>query len=136
MSLFICSRYLYLILSSIFPGIVRREIRIRICIDTTNRKNREVRLVEEIDGSFKVLGVRSGDVDIVDCIQELLNEKGLKPSDTSLYEPKLGPGSFTGLKTGVTVANILNWASGRKETDELDYPIYGAEPNISKPKKG
>ena len=100
----------------------------KILIDTSTRFEKEVRLVE----GEKELGKKCGDIDIVTSIKELLKDNNLKPSDISEYIPNLGPGSFTGLKVGVTIANILNWATGRKKIDELDLPEYGSEPNIQK----
>lgn len=108
----------------------------KLCIDTANRDNRTVRLCKIRDGKEDIIGEFTGDIDVVSSIQKLLGKAKISPEDVELYEPNLGPGSFTGLKTGVTVANILNWASGNVDLNDLFYPEYGSEPNISKPKTG
>lgn len=100
----------------------------KILIDTSTRFEKEVRLIE----GNKQIGRKFGDIDIVSSIRELLKENNLKPSDISEYIPNLGPGSFTGLKVGVTIANVLNWVFKRKKLEDLDVPEYGAEPNIQK----
>lgn len=106
----------------------------KIYLDTSLRDEKEVKLVEETCGVEKVLGVKKGKIDVTAAIRDLLIEKNLKVSDISKFIPNLGPGSFTGLKMGVTIANVFNWALGKKSLKNLDYPNYGGEPNISKPK--
>lgn len=111
----------------------------KIYIKTTERHFKEVKLVEIVgvvnnDASGieeKVLSEKSGDIDLVSTIRDMLNENKLKVSDIEEFVPALGPGSFTGLKIGVTVANILNWSSGKRSVESLPLPDYGAEPNIS-----
>jgi tRNA threonylcarbamoyladenosine biosynthesis protein TsaB len=98
----------------------------KLYLDTTTRYEKSVSLKKD----EKVLGERAGDIDVVSAIKELLAENKLTVQDISEVVPNKGPGSFTGLKVGVTIANILNWINGAKKLDELDMPEYGAEPNI------
>lgn len=104
----------------------------KIYLNTSDRKEKQVSLVEFIGNNEKVIGERKGEIDIVSSISELLVEKGLRLQDVYDFVPNTGPGSFTGLKIGVTVANILNMVLGRRKLDELSVPEYGGEPNISK----
>ena len=110
------------------------KLKYKIYIDTSTRDERKVKLVKEVGGVQEVLGVKKGKLDVTAAIRDLLVEKKLKVSDISEFIPNLGPGSFTGLKMGVTISNVLNFMLGRKTLKELDYPEYGGEPNISKPK--
>jgi tRNA A37 threonylcarbamoyladenosine modification protein TsaB len=107
----------------------------RIYIDSSSRDEKEVKLSENIGGKEKILKEKKGNIDIVGTIRDFLNEEGLDIKDISEFIPNLGPGSFTGLKIGVTVSNVLNWFNGKKTLDNLYYPEYGGEPNISKPKE-
>ena len=106
----------------------------KIYINTAERKEKKVSLVEIIDGEEKVISTKSGEIDVVSSIKDLLSENSLSLEDVSEFVPNLGPGSFTGLKIGVTISNVLNKALGRKELKYLDLPEYGGEPNISKQK--
>lgn len=105
----------------------------KIYIDSSQRNEKEVRLTKVAGGEEKVVKIKKGDIDIVGTIQDFLKEEKLKVGDISEFIPNLGPGSFTGLKIGVTVSNILNWFNKKKSLKNLSYPEYGAEPNISKP---
>lgn len=71
-----------------------------------------------------------GDIDVVATIQTLLKNNNLDVKDITEIVPNTGPGSFTGIKIGVAVANIFNWALEKKKIKELYKPNYGSEPNI------
>lgn len=100
----------------------------KILIDSAKRYEKSVKLVEKDD----LVAEKTGDIDLNVAIKEILDENKLKISDISEFKVNPGPGSFTGLKIGVTVVNVLNWALGKKKINELTYPEYGSEPNIHK----
>ena len=43
------------------------------------------------------------------AIEELLNKAGLKPTDVDAIAVSEGPGSYTGVRIGVTIAKTLAW---------------------------
>ena len=108
---------------------------LKIKIDSSQRDAKKVLLIENIDGVENVLAERGGNIDIVGSIKSILEERNLNIEDISEFLPNLGPGSFTGLKVGVTISNTLNWLLGKKDLNDLNLPEYGGEPNISKPKE-
>jgi tRNA threonylcarbamoyladenosine biosynthesis protein TsaB len=87
-------------------------------------------------------------------IKDILDESSIELSDLGGLLAYRGPGSFTGLRIGITVANALAFAlqipiTGSLDPDWLDSgvqklldgaddkivkPEYGGEPNISQPK--
>lgn len=88
-------------------------------------------------------------------IEDLLKRNKLEFTDIKGVVVFAGPGSFTGLRIGITVANTLaysleipivgaqeeNWqtAGAKKlnsgENQQIVTPFYGGEPNITKPRK-
>lgn len=88
-------------------------------------------------------------------IADLLAAAGMEWGDIRAVFVFRGPGSFTGLRIGISVANALaygldvpvlgevteDWqtaAFGRYqkgENDRIVLPYYGASPNITRPKK-
>lgn len=88
-------------------------------------------------------------------IEKLLKKNKLKHQDLTGVIVFRGPGSFTGLRIGVAVANALAYSLGlpiagatsddwlkkglmalaKPHKGQWVVPEYGAEPNISQPKK-
>ncbi len=88
-------------------------------------------------------------------IEEQLTKQNLEYKDINAIVFYKGPGSFTGLRIGASVANALasslnvsivgetgnDWISegisrlNDGENDKIVVPEYGSEPNITKPKK-
>ncbi|NMB70193.1 hypothetical protein GYA27_03270 [candidate division WWE3 bacterium] len=107
----------------------------KIYVDTSNRINKTIQLRKLTDIQWNTIDTVEGNFDPAVEIFKLLQKHNLKPKDITEFVPFLGPGSFTGLKNGVTLCNILNWALGNKSADQLPMPNYGSEPNIQPPSK-
>ena len=93
--------------------------------------------------------------DILKVCSELIDETGLTFSDLEGIVVFRGPGSFTGLRIGITVANTMAYSQsipvvgaqgddwrddGMKclqhgEDDKTVLPDYGAPPRITAPRK-
>lgn len=93
--------------------------------------------------------------DLLRFLDDSLAKNGAGLKDITAIGVMKGPGSFTGLRIGLTVMNTLaddlklpivgatgdNWQQAaldrllRHETDELVLPFYGAGPNITTPRK-
>lgn len=63
---------------------------------------------------------------LLPLINKILKTENLKPEDLESIEVETGPGSFTGLRVGVSVANALGYSlgipvNGKKIETELNY---------------
>jgi tRNA A37 threonylcarbamoyladenosine modification protein TsaB len=99
---------------------------LKILIDAKQRNIKQVTLFK--DGIE--VAKKEGDIDIVTEIQNILTEQNLKLDQIDSFDFANGPGSFTGIKTGAAIANILQWSLKDTPIDKLPVPEYGAEPNI------
>ena len=63
-------------------------------------------------------------------IDELLKEAGLRPADVRLVAVTVGPGSFTGLRAGVTTAKTFAYATGAEVLglDTLEVIAHQSKP--------
>jgi tRNA threonylcarbamoyladenosine biosynthesis protein TsaB len=88
-------------------------------------------------------------------IEDLLRKRGLQWDDIEGLIVFQGPGSFTGLRIGLSVANALaaslsipivggqgeEWLEKsllllqKGDNDDVVFPLYGAEPHITQQKK-
>ena len=46
---------------------------------------------------------------LISTLQEILSANNIKPQDVNLIAVNIGPGSFTGIRACVTVANLLKY---------------------------
>jgi len=88
-----------------------------LIIDTTNRECKVA-----IDDGHKIESEKwqwKGDTgtEVLKNIEKLLKKRQKKLADIKVILVNCGPGSFTGVRVGVTVANALGWS--------LDIPVIG-----------
>jgi tRNA A37 threonylcarbamoyladenosine modification protein TsaB len=107
-------------------------MKFRISINASERYNKQV-ILEKVDtaGAVSQVDAMAGDIDIVTSVSNLISRNDLTLKDIYEFKSFPGPGSFTGLKIGATIANVLNWAVNSKSLSSLEYPDYGREPNIT-----
>lgn len=86
----------------------------KLYIDTSNSE----KIVVGVDGKrFTAKARQDKSQKLLPFIEEKLKEKGKDFRDISEIEVNTGPGSFTGLRVGVSVAQAIAW--------DLNIPING-----------
>lgn len=99
----------------------------KIYIDTTKRGLNRLIFYE----NQNVLEVVEGHFDIVCEIRNLLRKYEVEVEGVA-FDYNQGPGeSFTGLKVGCVISNVLNLANNKIDSSRVKLPNYGREPNIS-----
>lgn len=81
----------------------------KLYIDTSSA---EIITVGLDDKRFETKARQDKSQKLLPFIDELLKKKGKNVHDISEIEINTGPGSFTGLRVGVSVANTLGWVLG------------------------
>jgi len=98
-------------------------------IDTRDNKKIIVRF-EKDRKIFKKEAVRSPDRAQValPLIEKVLSESYSKLEEIGQIQVAIGPGSFTGLRVGISIANALSFALGKKvngkELGSIELPEY------------
>jgi tRNA threonylcarbamoyladenosine biosynthesis protein TsaB len=85
-------------------------MKVTIFIDTSN--NKEVTVVLKMDEkefvSKQLLNHRKAQV-VLPLVENLLKEHKLELKDLTDIEVNVGPGSFTGIRVGISIANALGY---------------------------
>jgi len=81
----------------------------KLYIDTSDREQIIVGLNEK---RFRSEAKENKSQKLLPFIVEILTKEGRTFKDLKEIEVNLGPGSFTGLRVGVSVANALGWTLG------------------------
>jgi len=100
-----------------------------LIIDTADNKkntvglkidNKEYLLTENIPSNKEQI--------ILLMIDKILNKYKIEPKDLSAIQINVGPGSYTGLRVGLAIANTLSFVLkipvNGKKTGEIILPIY------------
>ena len=99
----------------------------KLKIDTTNRLEIKVELEDPKKGTIQrvVQKQKLGSQVLLPMIVKILKKNELNLKDLTAVEVNCGPGSFTGTRVGVSVANALGFA--------LDIPVNGKKGKIVVP---
>lgn len=99
-------------------------------IDATEMNITQVYLKDEKGKTVKILEEerKPGSQVLIPLIVKVLKSQNLDLGNLSAVEVNCGPGSFTGLRVGVSCANALGFALkvpvNRKKVGELVFPKY------------
>ena len=81
----------------------------KLFIDTSDREKITIGLDEK---RFETVAKKEASQRLLPFIVEVLKKEGASFEKIKEIEVATGPGSFTGLRVGVSVANALGWALG------------------------
>ncbi len=104
-------------------------MKVKLFIDTTNNQSIRVGLVvdDKKDIRDQVIDYRRAQV-VLPLVETLLQEHTLTLKDLTAIEVNPGPGSFTGIRVGVTIANTLGYLLkiplNGKKVGEFVEPTY------------
>ena len=91
-------------------------------IDTSDNQKTKVSLATNGKKIHKEESLHHASQNLLPLIEKLLKENNLTPQDLSEINVNTGPGSYTGLRVGIAVANVLG--------TQLRIPINGKKAGI------
>lgn len=95
----------------------------KLVIDTTNNKKTTI-VLHTKDSVDKITEENASKSQItLQIIDKLLKQNNLKPTEIDEIEVNTGPGSFTGTRVGVAIANALGFG--------LDVKVNGSKKNAT-----
>lgn len=102
---------------------------ITLILDTSDNKKITVGLNINGQENIQTEKITSNKTQIIlPMIDKILKKHSLKPEDFSEIKINEGPGSFTGLRVGIAIANTLSFALNvpinGKKVGEIILPIY------------
>lgn len=109
-------------------------------LDTSNFEEATIELREgaKVLTEERIPAKRQLSQKLIPTIDKMFKQSGLDKKELSNIEVNLGPGSFTGIRIGVSVANALGYSLGIPVNGTKQLPVlpeYGAEPNITMSEK-
>ena len=98
-----------------------------LLIDT--RDSEKINVAFERDGErFELASIRAKSQVTLSLIEKLFKKHHLSLSDIDHIQVEKGPGSFTGLKVGMAIANALSFSLlvpvNKRELGEVEVPQY------------
>lgn len=104
-------------------------------LDTSNNLKTVIRLDNQ---EFTKEYPSPRDQDVFGALLESLNASNKSVKDITSIEVFTGPGSFTGLRVGIAIANALSFSLNipinHQPPGTIIEPNYGAPPSITPPK--
>ncbi len=87
---------------------------------------------EKLLGEYSINNKKTHSQKLMVMIDEILKDLDIKPSDIDVFAASIGPGSFTGLRIGVTTAKAMAYATNKPVVavptlDALAYNIVTSE---------
>lgn len=100
-------------------------------LDSTDRHKKIIKLLNNNNpvAETEVVG------DLLTEIENLLKRENVLLSEIKEVKVNPGPGSFTSLRLGLSLANAINYALNPNNPPPPLLPIYGREPSITRPKE-